>query len=493
MIVLLYAKWEITSHAQGVAAYIAYLVCVAAFSALALVVVCSHWESGWISFFLVPTIALLAISLALFWLLWKYDHEKSERVYLLVAPPVLFLFVFFMMPFAVPDEFTHINRIFDNRSGCSVLFIPSQMLDAYEWIMDYQTLWAFLNIPFDYSSVKATEFTASGYSTICYIVPSSLVSLCELIGVNGFWAIYIARLSNSLMFLAASYWMVRRCPIMKPFLLVFLLNPMLVQQECSCSADVLCNIGIMCFLVQIVYILLERKKCESKEIALLGAFFCLVVVCKFVYVPLCLTCLAVIPLVQSKKARAFIVAGLIALSVLCAAFVVSMGYFQMLSSMVDSSVIDKFLPSLFTTLQTQSGVLFWQFLGGNLGWPYLKGEFAPTSVIVPGVWVAYAILLLSSFFCASNGERVKTSVRFLFIGLGIVEIILLFYALWHGSDSSDAVTWHQGRYFIPPALCISVGLSPRCRGKIKAPLWLFGTLASVLDAVSLGFVVAFFW
>lgn len=473
--------------------YLAYLISTALFSCLALLVLCSHCELGWLSRFTIGFIFFGVLSFILFISLWDRDRQGIEQVFALVAPPILFMFVFLMMPFAVPDEFTHINRMFDNRSGAETLLVPAQMLDAYEWITDYQTLWFFLNEPFDYSDLKETEFVAGGYSVVCYFLPSVCSFFGKALGINGYWVIYLARLTNALVFLAAAYWMLRRCPVLRPFLFVFLLNPMLLQQECSCSADVLCNIGILCFLVQTIYIIVDRKCIEKREILILLVFFALVVACKFAYVPLCLAGLALIPLVKSRRIRLLLLLLFIVLALLCVLVALAMGYMSVLLTLLDASTVSKFFLSLLATLETQSGILLWQFSGGNLGWPYMNGQFAPVSISVPVLWVGYVALLALSLAASPGGEFIGIPQRLLFFFVSLFEIVLLFFALWQGFDSCEAVTWHQGRYFIPPALLLAFSLLPpsnKLTGKVPVPA-LAGAMVGY-NLFSLGCVVLFF-
>lgn len=477
------------------AVYALYASFAAVFALLSLLTLCSRSSCGWVSVYSVGACVTGVGCLCLFFAQWVNGHETAERVFALVAPPLLFLFVFIMIPFAVPDESTHINRVFDNKSGVSVLMVPAQLLDAFEWITSYQSLWDFLNIPFDYSLVKETDYVASGYSVICYAVPSLFVSIGVAFGLNAYWLIYLARLVNAVLYLVAGWWMLKRCPVAKPFLLVFLLNPMLLQQEASCSADVLCNIGILCFVVQTLYMKYELKRITMPNLCVLAFFAFLVVACKFVYAPLCLISLVLLPLIGNRRVKIGVVLLVPVLVLIGVLVLLASGYSRALFHLFEWSSWSTFASSLCLTLKEQSGILLWQFMGGNLGWPYMNSNFAPTSIPVPYAWLGYSAVFAGSLFICSrgvDGSSLSAADRALAAVLGVVEIIILFFALWQGSGTSEAVTWHQGRYFIPPALVLAFAIAPSRRFAGAPAVCFWGVAAGLLDLASIGYVAYFF-
>lgn len=474
--------------------YFAYLITAAFASCFLLLTLASHLEVSWFSFFSAVCVLAAICSLVLFIVQWKDDHETCERIFLLVAPPLLFLFAFLMMPFAVPDEFTHINRVFDNRSS-DYLLVPAQFPGAFNWIVSYQDLWPLLTSTFDYGNLVETEYTAKAYSVVCYAIPALIVSAGRFFSLNGFALIYAARIANACVFLFAGYWILKRCPGAKPFLLVFLLNPMLLQQEASCSADVLTNIAAIGFVVQVLYIRFSKKKLDAKQCLVLGVLFLLVLVCKYAYLPLCLSAFLLVSLLNSRKVKIslFVVAALLA--GLCFFAVSSIGYKEQFASLLDLGEWGTFVSSLDATLSLESGMLFWQFMGGNLGWPYMNLNYAPTTISVPYIWLLFSLLFIASFFASSGRGCIglHLSDRALLIATSAAEMLVLFFALWAGSSTSQAVTWHQGRYFLPASLPMAVGLMPAALGSLsKVPVWFFGITAGLLDLASLVNVALFF-
>lgn len=478
---------------KKVGAYCLYLLCVALSSCFAFTTLAAHAIEGWLTWRCFSAAFFGVFAVLLFIYLWRNNHARAEHIFALIAPVLLCMFVFFMMPYAVPDEFTHINRIFDNRAGEEVIYVPSQLQVAFNWITSYSVLWDLLHVQFDYESLVATDYSASAYSVVCYFVPSIIVSIGSMFDINGYWLIFGARLANAFLYLCAGFWMLKTMPVAKPFLLVFLLNPMLLQQEASCSADVLCNIGALCFVVQVLYMRFNRVV-DLRNCLKLVLFFVLVVLCKYAYLPICLIAIVLYPLISSKSLRFAIPVVAVLGSVGFVFMLAAVGYSGVLNDLFSGKGMGQFAQSLVLTLQEESLTLLWQFSGGNLGWPYMNQNFAPTTISVPLIWILYLITLGLSFVSSFDDSiLLRAWERLLIVLVCFAEILLLFFALWQGSNTSSAVTWNQGRYFIPSALPLAVAIMPRISlAAREIPLWTFGITVGVLDLLSLMWVAYFF-
>lgn len=473
--------------------YAALVVCFEWFAFLSL---CAHYSEGWLSSRLLFSCLGFVASVLLFAVLWGRAKRSHVARFALVAIPVLVGFAFFVMPFSVPDEFTHINRVFDNRSGVSVLQVPAQMLDAYQWVTNYSELGTLLGIQFDYSWLKETEYVASSYSELNYFFPSLVVSAGKAFGVNGYVLVFAARLTNAALYLAACCWMLSTLPVGKKIAFVFLLNPMLLQQEASVSADALCNIGVLCFIVQVVA-LLERDRGGVRrfEWLLLAIFFVLVLVCKYVYLPLTLIAVLLISKIKNKVVRVAFPFVVALLGVVAVFFVLAVGYSNALDHILESLRIDSFLSTFFATLTQESLTMVWQFAGGNLGWPYMNYNDTPVTVRVPLCWIVFLVLLVMSVLSSSwRRSREKIVFRIAASVLVLFEAFLIYVALWGGAEIEGPVTWLQGRYFIPPVFLLLIACIPnkeRAFPVMPPSAFLYSTV--LLDLVSLAFVVGWFW
>lgn len=473
--------------------FLLYFLCVIIGEAGLLASICFHYKSGWLTFDTALAVVFLVFAAALFFMLWDRACKKDQTLFVLVATPLLVGFSLFMMPFAVPDEFTHINRIFDNRSACP-LTTPAQMLDAYTWIGSYSALAEHLAMDFDYSLTKETEFCAAAYSEINYLPPALVVAVGKLFGINGYVLVFAARLSNAALYLAVCYWMIGKLPFGRKLAFVFLLNPMLLQQEASCSADALCNVAILGFFVQLVAMRFGQDANPSKLewLKLLG-FGVLVGVCKYVYLPLLLSAVILYPMIKSKTVRRALPFAVLALMAAAVAFVALRGYGGSLESLLNLFRADVFFGSLGATVVEEGMTVVWQFAGGNLGWPYMNHADTIVTVRIPLCWMVFVALLVAAMFASSTEKaKFKRWERIFLLLLVLFECLLIFAALWLGVEG--AVTWLQGRYFIPPVfLLLFAVLIARKTMLSRIPLQTFAIGMLIVDALSLMLVIRWFW
>lgn len=470
-----------------------YFLCVIVGEAGLLASICFHYESGWFTFDTALAVVFLVFAVALFFMLWGRACKRDQTLFVLVAAPLLVGFALFMMPFAVPDEFTHINRIFDNRSTCP-LTTPAQMLDAYTWISSYDVLAGFLAMDFDYSLTKETEFCAASYSEINYLPPALVVAVGKLFGINGYVLVFAARLSNAALYLIACYWMIGKLPFGRKLAFVFLLNPMLLQQEASCSADALCNIAILGFFVQLVAMRFGRNANPSKrEWVTLLAFGVLVGVCKYVYLPLLLSAVILYPMIKSKAVKRILPLAVLVLMGAAVAFVVFRGYGDSLERLLSLFRVDTFFGSLGATVVEEGMTMAWQFAGGNLGWPYMNHADAFATIRIPLCWVVFlAMLAVATMSSSSEKATFERWERIFLLVLVVFECLLIFAALWQGVEG--AVTWLQGRYFIPPVfLLLFAVLIARKTTWSRIPLRAFAIGMLAVNAISLMLVIRWLW
>lgn len=471
-----------------------YFVSVTLGEAELLASVCFHYDSGWMTFETALFAVFFAISVVLFVCLWGQANKKEQTLFALVAWPILVGFALFMMPFAVPDEFTHINRVFDNRS-VDILTTPAQLLDAYEWIGSYSILEGFLMTPFDYSLTKETDFSAAAYHEINYLPASIAVSVGTFFGINGYVLIFVGRIVNAALYLAAGYWMIGKLPVGKKLALVFLLNPMLLQQEASCSADVLCNIAILGFIVQLIAMRLRKDgPLPKREWLILFVFVALVALCKYIYLPLLLSAIVLYPKIESKAIRRALPFIIVAAMVAAVAFVVFRGYGDSLETLVSNFSVAGFFGVLGATIVEEGSTIAWQLAGGNLGWPYMNYTDTPATVRVPFCWILFYVVLAAAVL--SGGDKrvaFKRWDRAAFAAVALLGSLLIYAAMWRGADCG-AVTWMQGRYFIPPLFLLLFAMLPSKETRFaRIPTWAFAVAMIVINAVSLLFVIRWFW
>lgn len=409
----------------------------------------------------------LAIKIAL------SNRASYPTLFLVAGIPLLFGFAIFFLPTCVPDEPTHINRLFDNRSGVEYTYVPTPILERVEesWVTSYKNMGELLSQTFDYSDVSPTDTNASSYSVINYIVPSTIVYIGRALGLNAWLLIYFARFANALMFLACGAWALSRTPICRPFLFVFLLNPMMIQQEASCSADALCNIAIIGFIVQTIAMFHSKNKnCTVVEWLTLLFFLALLALCKYAYLPIAIIGVLLLKRIGRSWIRTMLLIAFPACIVLGIIYVSAMGYMPSVinAAALLSNPVD-FFELLIATLVRATPLLLKMYAGGQLGWPELgevKGLF-----YIPFAWVGTLILMLLGLLTSGCGHFARSEIinkveRFTLLFVSILTALVVFIGL-AGSIRSVSETlrgyidYMQGRYFFATGLLAAYGLMPQ--------------------------------
>ena len=440
-----------------------YFVCTTICELLLLLNLCLHSTHGWSIQLLIGTAFFFIPSLLLFIKLYKKHTSNIPYLFVLIGLPIVVAFSFFLIPTNVPDEPAHIIRVIDNRSGTSPLYIPEAMsfIDEH-WVFSYPELWTSLNTQFDYSSwVATTKTNAGGYTEFNYLIPALIFDLGVVFNINGWISICAARFVNALLYLIASYWMIKRLPTGKVFLFVFLLNPILLQQASSCSADALCNIGALCFIVQLIYMkVLPSESFNIKEWLVLFAFAGVMGLCKYVYLVLMLGCFILLPKIKRSYIKKALPVLAFALLISALLLVVSKGYdiSRLTAWLEDPAAL---LLAINDTLVHEASILIWQFFGGNLGWPSLNGEEG--EIEVPYAWLLLMSIMALSFGRYTNPHPLlllsREKWRIFVIITALAGSFAIFLTLMSSSNPADGVrdiSWLQGRYFIPPMLLLAL-------------------------------------
>ena len=184
---------------------------------------------------------LLACLLCEFAFLARRFSCDVQKVFLLISVPAVLAFGLFIIPGTVPDEPAHIAQALDLFGRHSGSFLVPKALGPDSLPHTYADLYASISTPDSWDSMISCDRYVA-YLDGLYAIPAMVISVLRLLNVNAMVAVIIARVVNGVLFCAAGYYMIRLLPCGKTALMVFLLNPMLIQQEASLSADVLVNI-----------------------------------------------------------------------------------------------------------------------------------------------------------------------------------------------------------------------------------------------------------
>lgn len=439
----------------------------------------------------------IAVSAVILISLMTECGNDYPNLFLLAIIPLVIGYAIFIMPFAPPDEYTHINRIFDNRMS-EIILVPNQLPLEYSWNHNYSDVVRWLSEPFDYYDLRETDFSVSSSSTFCYLIPSLIVDLGRALNINGFLMIYAARIANGTLFILAGFWAIRKIPFGKLFALVFFLNPLLIQQEASCSYDCLTNIGAICFTAQLLYMLkLDKHVFSPKNVAILVAFTLLIAVSKYVYCLLALSALLLLGKVPNMKA--LVPLCIVSAIAVFTALVIAMNtaIYKEIELEFQTVGFGGFASSLFETISQYSFFHLEQFFGMNLGWPWMHGGGPTTAVRVPLIWLLYMLLFCASIVLSSSKEVFLNKIqRLTLVLVSLITAFVTFIALWMGT--TDAVSWYQSRYLLMPAFLGTFAIMPRFtlqKTQAYEPFipTLFSVLGTLLAFASLCATIVKFW
>lgn len=381
------------------------------------------------------------------------SKNKPETVFLLLAIPMGVALSLFLLPDQVPDEKWHIYRAIDLRIFGGGTTVPSCMeampttYSAYKDALLATDAW---------SSTVWFERDLTGYYVHLYAVAHVVLIVFRAVGINPYVAVIAARLANGAVFIVAGYWCVKKMPHAKVMFTIFMLNPMLIQQQFSLSADSIVNTACIGYVTYLLWMKFEEQ-INKKNLVILALLACVAAVSKIAYAPLVLLIILLVPFIGDKKTQHRIYAA-VAVVIVVGAFAVIATYRTGTYQLMFELIRD---PVELVRVLTKS---FWE-----LGPLWVKETFGMilgalnVTIWEPCFWLYTGILLFSAVFnlgekhSFTRGEKVFINI---FAFCLLVAIILVFREWSVTSDKrSDIIMGLQGRYLLPfifPALSTTV-------------------------------------
>lgn len=375
--------------------------------------------------------------------------DKPEVVFLLLAIPMGVALALFILPDQVPDERWHIFRAIDLRffgGGTTVPDIIGSMPSNYSEYMQR------LVSPDAWSSTVWFERDLTSYLPHLYMFAHAVFVIFRALNINPYIGIIVARVVNGAIFVVVGYFCVKNIPHAKVMLAVFLLNPMLLQQEFSISADSVVNTSAIAFTT---YLFWMKFDCHlaRRDFVCLGLLAILTSISKYAYAPLVLLTLLLVPYLPNKKHRVCIRGGVAALIVLGGLFVIvayKQGTYLTAVELVRN-------PKEFCSVMLKSVY--------ELGPNWIKQTFGMSlgalNVVVwePCFWLYCGVLLSTAVFNLGEDHAFSRLEKVFLAGFtaALFAVILLVFRDWTLTvdKRSDVIMGFQGRYFLPfifPAL-----------------------------------------
>lgn len=376
---------------------------------------------------------------------WRLN---PERVFVLLAFPMLLFFALFILPDQVPDEIWYIYRIFDLQVSTGDMVLPSILNRSLETFpTNYATLHSSLVAPYDWADTFNAYRDLTQYLPHLFIIPSLAVDFCQLLDVNPIACIFVARITNSVLFLFAGYWILRHIPIGKTLVCVFLLNPMLLQQEASCSVDVVVNIASLMFIAYVVELRFQDSRIRKKQIILLVILLVVMCLSKYVYSLLAFMLLLLVPRLECKRTRVVIYSVTAGVVIVAGACII--GFYDG-ASFHESFVLMRNPPE-FASVMAKS---FY-----DLGPLWVKETFGDIlgalniTVWEPCFWAYCLVLSFAAVFNLGEERGFVRAEKVFLCALALFSIIgtILIFRGWTLAidQRSDVIMGVQGRYFIP--------------------------------------------
>ena len=389
-------------------------------------------------------VACFALAVGLLFLcLLKSWKGSPERVFLLVAFPAGLLFALFLIPGQVPDEYVHIYRACDLKLTGAGTTVPAILANMPTNYSDYREM---LFSAANWADTVSDSRDLTNYYIHLYLLPNLAIRLCCLLGANPYFAVIVGKLINGAVFCILGYWIVKKVPLGKVLGCIYLLNPMLIQQEFSLSADAMVNAISLSFVAYILY-LKFAESISKKNIAWLVLLLVLTCVSKFAYAPLALLLLLLVPRLGSKRVRRAIYFGSVGIVALGVVLVIA--FYQGTTYALAFELVrdpKEFLFVMFNSTVELGPLWIKEFSGMVLG-------SLNITVWEPCFWAYGLMLLFAAVFNLGESESlVRWEKVFVVVLTAFVSVaILLVFREWTITvdQRSDVIMGMQGRYLLP--------------------------------------------
>lgn len=427
-------------------------------------------------FFMTSFVAILLLVMVIYSIC--KNHKVLEKMFLTFAIPIGLLYLSFLLPAYVPDEQAHIFRAYDISLGNIITdfevqreYIPQDVIALERPIKYYRELPAKLQENTNHNSPKEELFnSAEAYSFIMYTFSSVVCLISRIFSLNAYVMVYLARLLNYVFFLVLGYYTIKILPFGKLVMFVYMLNPILLQEAMSVSADSFINATALLFIAYSLYLLFNKESLTIKD----KVIYTLLVICvsfsKYVYFPIVL--IGVLNYFKNKKGKSkenkkdnfFVIMIVLAIFLALASCYIGMQYKDVRSYVIDNNVNSteqikfilknpiKYIGTIINTIIEKHEIYMYQFLGYNLGLLEIEG--------VKIISIIYLFILFISPFLEKNQNALNfyQKIWLCLIVVGIFVLVLTGLYIGWTAVGENLIQGVQGRYFIPIAILVSLCL-----------------------------------
>ena len=430
----------------------------------------------------------------------RLSETPIEKVYIVVLALLGILYMIFLPPFRVSDEYRHFNRAYEVTMGqiISKSEAPRGSQVLAEGETKYATVLANRDINMQTDREKEDNAVASGYSPVSYLPASIGIFIARFFTENLLVLVYVARISSFLCTLWILYQAVKYMPFGKNLFIAITLLPISIQEFVTVSSD---SLVIALTLAMISFTFYERKTArEDPEASMswqeIAAMFLMAIMlgqCKYIYVFLSAIYLwipkerfAGMKRKIAYAASLIVVTGLTMAMWLLATNVVKLGG-SVSQTVGTSDRAGNLLHVLAGTISYNWKIFIASATADSLG----DLDIHPSKLLV----VLFVLLLIYIIFAENKKtEELTLPLRLSFIGLACLELAALLFTFIHEgyvNEEFHAVIGIQGRYFIPMMAPMSIGIS-LTGSRLQCPQIPERYLALLMGAMNLLVVYAVF-
>ena len=392
-----------------------------------------------------------------------FTNDPAE-LFATIAIPLCMSYCFLIVPNGVPDENRHFAKayltstgVFKNEFEYYVPRVFNQFKDSY---YHYDQMYKILISKTDYSDLAFSgEILQNNF--IYYLIPAFVFFLGRMLKLSLMLSYIFARMLNSFFYIFMGYEAIKKIPLGKYVLLLYMLNPVCIQQASSLSYDVVLHALSFYSIAYMLDLALNEREIQYLDIIILGGMMCTVTLLKPNYIIIYGLILLCWKQIFKMSFRKWILVGIIIALIPLSYYANSLlagvdNYITEHDNYKISNGIDEFKQLQFlighptfifkllvnTVLQKK----------GHYIYTYSGAYLSCFNIAIPK-WIAFGFqgLIVVSTFFTSDGQYINRKGKlwcFILSILLTISIFLALYLSWTPIGAPD-VYGVQGRYFIP--------------------------------------------
>ena len=422
------------------------------------------------------TIAALItiIPIVLYSIIFIIFNKKEidiSKVFLMIMIPIGIIYLIISPLGRVPDEDTHIRRIYEisyghfitkvNEEGDVGRELPAELKLITPDNKTYEIFEENKEKEYSDESEFLTFNNTAVYTFICYLPQVIGIWITRVFGANILVQVYAARVVNFLSYVAIIYFAIKKIPFKKFAIFMITFLPITVQQAASLSPDALTNALAIFFVAYIIHLMYSKEKMTKKDYIIVATTSVLVALVKIIYLPLC----ALIFLIPNDKFDSKKKKYIILIAIFMVSVILNLGWLKYANShyrqaynnanpkeQIRFVLIDpyKYITTCFRDVHLCLQSYIQGLIGNDLSYLDIDMSFIMQFPLL--------LLILFSFICDENNEIKPNWKEKLYSGLICLAVIALLFTSEYISWNPVANFWVEGvqpRYYIPILLIIA--------------------------------------